>query len=294
MSLFFRTGAIALGVCLAAIAGSANAQSVLGYGSGKLLLTGGVSQIEGQAGGGLTPWAVIGGYESDDQIGGNVYATDVNTTDYDVRSIGALVGFYNRIEFSYSRQSFNTQDVGTVLSLGQDFTINQDTLGVKVRLFGDAVLDQDHWWPQVSIGAQFKKNDKGWLVTALGARRSRDADYFVSATKLYLAQGILLNATVRQTRANQYGILGFGGIDDKRHTQLEGSAAYLINRKLAIGAEVRTKPDNLAVAKEGAAVDAFVAYAPTKNISITVAYADLGNIVTRRQTGLYASLQVGF
>ena len=30
--------------------------------SNKLLLTGGVSQIEGAAGGGLTPWAVIGGY----------------------------------------------------------------------------------------------------------------------------------------------------------------------------------------------------------------------------------------
>ena len=230
MARYLRSGALALIALLSVAGGAARAQSVFGYGSGKLLLTGGVSQIEGQAGGGLTPWAVIGGYESDDQIGGNVYATDVNTTDYDVRSIGALVGFYNRVEFSYSRQSFNTQDVGTALGLGQDFTINQDTLGVKVRLFGDAVLDQDHWWPQVSVGAQFKKNGKGWLVTALGARRSRDTDYFVSATKLYLAQNILLNGTIRQTRANQYGILGFGGIDDKRHTQFEGSAAYLINQ----------------------------------------------------------------
>lgn len=294
MSRFFRSGTLVLSLILMGAAGAAGAQSVLGYGSGKLLLTGGVSQIEGQAGGGLTPWAVIGGYGSDDQIGGNIYATDVNTTDFDVRSSGALIGFYNRVELSYSRQSFNTEDVGAALSLGKGFTINQDILGVKVRLFGDAVLDQDHWWPQVSVGAQFKKNDKGWLVTALGARRAKDTDYYVSATKLYLAHGILLNATVRQTRANQYGILGFGGIDDKRHTQFEGSVAYLINRKLAIGAEVRTKPDNLAVAKEGAAIDAFVAYAPTKNISITVAYADLGNIVTRRQTGLYASLQLGF
>jgi len=45
--------------------------------SGKLLLTGGVSQIEGAAGGGLTPWAVIGGYgtgELDD-----TWAYDYNT-----------------------------------------------------------------------------------------------------------------------------------------------------------------------------------------------------------------------
>jgi hypothetical protein len=279
--------------CLALLtAGSVQAQSVTG--SGKLLLTGGVNQIEGSAGGGLTPWAVIGGYGSARQIGANVYATDVNTTDFDVRSTGILVGLYDRVELSYSRQAFNMQDVGAALGLGQDYTINQDTLGVKVKVLGDAILDQDHWWPQVSVGAQFKSNDKAALVTALGARRAKDTDYYISATKLYLAQGILLNGTLRSTRANQYGILGFGGIDDKRHLQFEGSAAYLINRKLAVGAEVRTKPDNLAIAREGAAFDIFAAYAATKHVSLTLAYADLGHIVARRQTGLYASVQVGF
>ena len=63
---------------------------------------------------------------------------------------------------------------------------------------------------------------------------------------------------------------------------------------MAIGAEFRTKPDNLAVAHEGAAYDAFIAYAPCKNLSVTLAYVDLGNIVTRKQTGTYLSLQVGF
>lgn len=283
---------VALGSLVFLAAGAVQAQSLTG--SGKLLLTGGVSQIEGSAGGGLTPWAVIGSYGSARQIGANAYATDVNTTDFDIRSTGVLVGLYDRVELSYSRQAFNTQDVGTALGLGQDYTINQDTLGVKVKVLGDAVLDQDHWWPQVSVGAQFKKNDKPGLVTALGARRGKDTDYYVSATKLYLAQGILLNGTLRSTRANQYGILGFGGIDDKRHLQFEGSAAYLINRKLAVGAEIRTKPDNLAIAKEGAVFDVFAAYAATKTISLTLAYADLGHVVTRRQTGLYASVQVGF
>ncbi|MDE2280798.1 MAG: DUF3034 family protein, partial [Xanthomonadaceae bacterium] len=37
--------------------------------SGKLLLTGGVSQIEGSAGGGLTPWALIGSYGTQGQFG---------------------------------------------------------------------------------------------------------------------------------------------------------------------------------------------------------------------------------
>jgi hypothetical protein len=119
-------------------------------------------------------------------------------------------------------------------------------------------------------------------------------DLYVSATKLYLSQSLLLNATVRATKANQYGILGFGGKDDDYKAQIEGSAAYLLNRHLAVGVEVRTKPDNLAVAKEGTAYDTFVAYAPTKNLSLTLAYTDLGNIVVQRQKGVYLSLQAGF
>ena len=278
----------------AALAGSAAAQSVIPYGGGKLLLTGGVSEVEGSAGGGLTPWAVIGGYGSKGQVGGNAFATQVQTQDYTVKSYGALVGISDRVELSYGRQDFDLRNVGTALSLGYGYTISQDTVGIKVRLLGSAVLDQDRWWPQVSAGVQIKSNNRGALVRAIGARSGHGTDWYVTATKLYLGQSLLLNATVRETKANQYGILGFGGIDNKYHTQVEGSAAFLLNRKLAIGAEVRTKPDNLAIAKEGSAMDAFVAYAPCKNLSLTVAYADLGNIVTRRQSGLYASLQVGF
>lgn len=41
----------------------------------KLLLTGGLSQVEGSAGGGLVPWAVIGGYGTRDEIGANAFYT---------------------------------------------------------------------------------------------------------------------------------------------------------------------------------------------------------------------------
>ncbi|WP_443749039.1 DUF3034 family protein [Asticcacaulis solisilvae] len=261
---------------------------------GKLLLTGGVSQVEGSAGGGLTPWAVIGGNDSAGQFGGNAYATEIKTTDYKITSQGVLFSVDNRIELSASRQAFDTQAVGAALGLGYGYTINQTTLGAKVRLIGDAVLDQDRWLPQISAGVQYKSNDKAGLVTALGARSGKGTDLYLSATKLLLAHSLLLNATVRETKANQYGILGFGGIDDKYHTEFEASAAYLLSKRLAVGAEVRAKPDNLAVAHEGTAYDAFAAYAFNRHLSLTVAYVDLGNIVTRRQTGFYASLQAGF
>ena len=51
--------------------------------------------------------------------------------------------------------------------------------------------------------------------------------------------------------------------------------------------------------REQAAWDVFVAYFPSKNVSITAAYVDLGEIVgaltaNRRQGGGYLSLQAGF
>lgn len=262
-----------------------------GPSSGRLLLTGGVSQVEGSAGGGLTPWALIAGYGTENQIGGAGYFTRVETDDYSLESYGVQVGIFNRVELSISQQSFNLEDVGVALGLGPEYDIDVTTYGAKVRLFGDAVLEQDSWIPQVSVGIQYKDNAQDALVQSLGADDGDGLDVYLSATKLYLDQSLLLNATVRMTQANQFGILGF---DEDYSVEFEASAAYLINRFLAIGAEYRTKPDNLAIAAEGDAFDVFVAWAPTKNVSATLAYVDLGNIVVGDQTGVYASLNFSF
>ncbi|MEO7477671.1 MAG: DUF3034 family protein [Lysobacteraceae bacterium] len=268
-------------------------------GSDKLLLTGGVSQVEGSAGGGITPWAVIGGYGTRDQIGANAFYTRINLNDYHLDDAGVLVGFYDRVELSYSQQRFNTEDVGAALGLGRGFTFRQDTLGVKLKLAGDAVLDQDTWMPQISIGIQYKRNDEGsvhGLLKAIGAKSASGTDFYVSATKLFLGQSLLLSGTLRLTKANQIGILGFGGDRNNSYkAEFEGSIAYLLSRNVAIGAEYRMKPNNLGIAKENDWIDAFIAWAPTKNVSVTLAYADLGNIVIKdNQRGLYVSLQAGF
>jgi hypothetical protein len=263
---------------------------------GKLLLTGGVSQIEGSAGGGLTPWALIGGYGTQDQVGANAFYTRVNVQDYHLDDAGAMFGIDNRVEFSVAQQRFDTEDVGAALGLGRGFSFRQNVIGVKVRLFGDAVLDQDSWVPQVSVGAQYKRNNQGAVLHAIGAKSDEGTDYYVSATKLFLSQSLLLDATVRFTKANQIGILGFGGDKNNSYqTELEGSVAYLLSRNWAVGAEYRQKPNNLGIAREDDWYDAFVAWAPTKHVSLTLAYADLGNIVIKdNQRGLYASVQVGF
>jgi hypothetical protein len=139
---------------------------------------------------------------------------------------------------------------------------------------------------------------------ALGAKTD-GVDIYLSATKLLLAQGVLLNGTLRATKANQNGLLGFGGTGHTAYKlQPEVSVAWLLRKDLAIGAEYRAKPDNLNPSLLGDGLreddwkDLFVAWAPTKHVSLTLAYVDLGRIVpavaTKRQTGTYLSAQFAF
>src|SRR5438034_3740450 len=76
---------------------------------GKLLLTGGVTSIEGAAGGGLATWALIAGDETEAGIGGTAHVTYVALPDFDLTSYGGAIGFRNRIELSFAHQSFDTR-----------------------------------------------------------------------------------------------------------------------------------------------------------------------------------------
>ena len=263
---------------------------------GKLLLTQGVSNIEGAAGGGIATWALISGYETRDGIGGNVHATGIQLQDYQFRSYGAAVGFRDRVELSYAHQDFDTQGTGEKLGLGHGFTFGQDVIGLKVKILGDAVYNQDSWVPQVAVGAQYKKANQGGVISVLGGQHSSGVDYFVAASKVYLDESLVLNGAIRATKANQTGLLGFGGNkNDDYHAEFEGSAALLLTRKFAVGVEYRTKPDSLKGLKEDDWKDVFAAYAINKQLSITAAYVDLGEIATfRNERGVYLSVQAGF
>lgn len=260
---------------------------------GKMLLTGGVTSIEGAAGGGLAGWALIAGNETDAGIGAKAHATYVALPDFDLASGGAAVGIKDRIELSYARQSFDTRKAGSALGLGRGFKFAQDIYGVKVRVIGDALYDQDRWLPQVSIGVQHKRANRGAVIRAVGGKHANGTDFYLAATKVLLAHSLVLDATLRFTKANQFGLLGFGGdVHDRYRPQFEGSAGVLLARNLLVGTEYRTKPDNLGFAREGHAADLFAAWSLSRNFALTAAYADLGDIATvKRQRGLFLSLQ---
>jgi hypothetical protein len=282
------------------------AQGLFGADQGKLLLTAGFSTVEGAGGGGLTPWALITGYGSSDSWGANTYVTGIGLRDFDFASAGVGIGIRDRFELSFGRQMLDATD-GSL----DGISVSQDVIGAKLRIFGDAVYGQDSWTPQVAVGIQAKRNRGirngariGALelvsVVQLGARDDDDIDYYASATKIWLAQGLLVNATLRYTRANQFGLLGFGGDrNDDAEIRAEGTVAYLLRRKLAVGVEYRARGRNLSSDDESAAWDAFVAWAPNRHVSVVAAYANLGSIaapVTGQsgdQAGAYLSAQVG-
>lgn len=263
---------------------------------GKLLLTGGVTSVEGSAGGGLSTWAVIAGDETDAGIGGTVHATYVPLPDFDLKSAGIAVGAFDRVELSYAYQRFDTRQAGAALGLGRGFTFGQHIIGAKLRVVGDAVYGQDSILPQISIGVQHKRAEQEAVIKSVGGQQASGTDFYVAATKLVLSRSLVLNTTLRLTKANQLGLLGFGG-DRKRgySPQVEASAGVLLSRRLVVGAEYRTKPDNLGFAREDNAYDVFAAWAVARRVSVTAAYTDLGSIATfRRQRGAFLSIQGSF
>ncbi|WP_127169014.1 DUF3034 family protein [Xanthomonas sp. BRIP62415] len=280
----------------AALAGLAIAPASVIAGDGRLLATGGVSMIEGSSGGGIVPWATLSGYGTRDELGTVLFATHVDSGDYRLDVQGAALTVGNRLELSLARQRL---DLGTLQDrLGLPWNaLGQDVFGAKLRVCGDLVYGHA---PQVSVGVQYKRLRDGTLPLAIGARDDHGTDVYVSASRLLL-QGaggyqLLLNGTLRATRANQTGLLGFGG--DRRNSYRlvgEASAAVVLSPAWVVGMEYRDKPDNLGFAREQAWADGFVAWFPSKHVSLTAAWAELGDIATLAdQRGPYLSLQVAF
>lgn len=262
---------------------------------GKMLLTNGISTVEGSSGGGIARWATIAGRQMPGGIGLSAHATAIELADYGWRSYGAALGVGDRLELSIARTDFDTRAIGALLGIGQGYTFTLDTFGAKLRVAGDLVYGET-WLPQIAIGIEHKRSGNGAMVRALGAAHDESTDLTVSATKLLLARSLLVNATLRYTEANELGLLGFGSAASGQGYQLhfEGSLGYQLSRRAVIGAEYRTKPDNLGLGEDDW-IDLFAAYALTDHLTFGAAYVDLGTIATiPDQRGGFLSAQIAF
>lgn len=265
-------------------------------GGTRQLATGGVSTIEGSAGGGLVPWAVLTGYATAEEVSATAFYSAADTGDYALGAAGFAVNFYNRLEISYARQELDLVTLGPALGL-PGATLEQDIVGLKLRLFGDIIYTAA---PQVSLGVQYKKNRDFLIPGLVGAEDEDGVDVYLSAAKLFLAgaggYNLFVNGTVRYSKANETGLLGFGGPGDSDYNVTAGGAVgVLFTRRFIVGMEYRQKSGNLPGLPESDWRDVFIAYVPNRHVSFTAAYVDLGEVATLpEQTGWYVSIQGSF
>jgi hypothetical protein len=281
MSIFSLKGLTQTFICTTALLGLS--MSVLAA-DGKLIGTAGLTQVEGSGGGGIVPWATISGYDSRDQISASATATQVDVDDFRLVMLAANVSFYDTLEVSIAQQRFEIKGAGV--------EIKQNILGLKYRVYGDVVYST---WPQVSVGMQYKQLEDSAVASSVGAENSSNGtDFYVAATKVHLGAiagyNAVWNITARATKANQMGILGFGGVQNNDYElMLEASAGILFSRNIAVGVEYRQKPDNLGLGEDDW-TDYFVSYIPSKDFNLTLAWAKLGSIAgAPGQSGLYFS-----
>ena len=270
-----------------------------------------VTEVEGQAGGGIVPWALL----SDGKP--TVSTTWVDTGDYTLSSIAVQGSIANRVELSLAQITFDTGRhpkhdgyTGTTLDPQGEWLLGKvdlNVFGIKVK-----VLDMTDTMPTVAVGLQYKKTNV--TDTFLNAMDADDSgiDFYVAATKVMpipalKGKKLLLNGTLRATKANQIGILGFGSKwEDDYSATLEASAGIFLNKQTVFGIEYRMKPDNIDPLREDDWGDIFFAYFPTPNMAVVAAAAVFGDIAGTEhvsaggnnfgldQRGLYLQVQANF
>lgn len=261
-------------------------------GGTRQLATGGATQIEGSAGGGLAPWATIAGYTTEEEYGATAFGSFVDTGDYELQVVGVAAALRNRVELSLARQQLDLLTLGPALGL-PGAQLEQDIIGIKVRLLGDVLYTSA---PQVAVGAQFKHQRRFLIPGIVGAEDDRSVDWYLAATKVFLSgvadTNAFVNGTLRWTEANETGLLGFGGPDGGYRLEGEASAGLLFSRRLALGIEYRSKSSRLTGLPEDDWKDVFIGWFPNRHLAIVAAWVDLGTIATLDdQTGWYLSVQ---
>jgi len=245
-----------------------------------------VTQVEGQAGGGVVPWGLLSAGSP------TVSATWVDTGDYTLSSVALQTSMANWLELSYARITFDTgrhpSHDGIILNTDRIATfdpdkewllgkVDVDVIGAKVKL-----LEMSDSTPAVALGVQYKEtNVTKIFLDAMGAE-DNGLDFYLAATKVMpigADRKLLLNATVRATKGNQIGILGFESKwEDDYEAEFETSIGVFLNDQTVVGLEYRMKPDNIKGLREDDWGNLFFAYFPSNNLAIVAAYAEFGDI----------------
>lgn len=257
-------------------------------GEGRLRGSGGVQSIDGSAGSGLVPWAVIAGHGEErewDLVAGVALA---RFNDVDLRAGSLAVAYGTRLELSAARLSLGLDSVAAS-RFGFPQRIDVDVLGAKMRLAGDLIYGPAG---QLALGVQWRRSRDSELPRALASGR-HGSDAYLSWSRLWIdglaGRQTVANLTVRSTSAHQLGLLGFSA---QRSLLLEGSAGIYVHPNWLLGVEHRSKPDRIAFVTEDHWRGVYLAWMPSRHWHAALAGVDLGRIgELGRQRGIYFSVQ---
>jgi hypothetical protein len=261
--------ALAAMVCLSPVG---QAQSADGR-----LARSGVTQREGAS---LAHWSLLTGYGMPDAIGATGDDTTACLPDFTSQPADVSIGLFDRQELCDVPQGYDTGSTSGRLGLGSGYGLDADVAGAKFRLFGDGVFDQD--------------SREGLNAVGVGSRDGA-ASYLVR-TRLFLPRNVRVDTTVGTTKANPFGLPGFGGDTDNGYSApFEGSDVLLLSRDFTASVAIRAEPGEPGVSRPANASDAFAVRFLRKDLSASLAFVGLGPTGRQdNQNGIYISLQGGF
>jgi len=256
------------------------------------------TEVEGAAGGGLTPWAI----EAPDSPQLSYWY--VSTQDVLLQAAGVSGTVLKRLELSFGDQWLAYPNAGNALGLSEHLA--QSVIGAKFALVeSDAARSR----PAIAIGVQVK-NVSGPIVDTLRADNAISStsgiDYYLAVTEVTKIAGttVVADATLRATRANQFGLLGFGGGANGHNAyafEPEFSLGAYLTPQVVFGGEYRFAPNNISAAvygiREQSKFDIFTSYLPNKRFALTAAYLNLGQVGpvlplnAANQQGFYLQVQ---
>ena len=266
--------------------------------------------FEGVSGGLITPMAYLCNADKKATVGlpsvGYIYA---NLGSKNLHSIQVNETFLGRIELSYAVNIFDLGSLPADLRKA-GLPIGRDSLCLHHFNARAMVLEENSFnlpLPAVTVGVHFKYNDgigdinrqTGHTLSSIGYDRQYGVDYTLTVSKTFdklcFGRPLLLTVGLRNSRAAQVGLLGFGGTCK---TTLEGSAACLITDQLLVAYEFRQKNDPythvsdvIEHEKNWHAVS--LTYVVNDHITVTGAWGCLGTIANSTADGSFL-LQVKY
>jgi hypothetical protein len=262
--------------------------------------------VEGSGGILLTNSAYLVNPSEDDKAFGlpSVGATYVNLGNgRHLEAYTMTETLWGRLELGYSLERFDLGDLPWDLETATGIDIHEDSvdlhnLNARVLLLKEGDFGQS-WLPALTLGVHYKQNsniediDRRLLGTleSAGIKDEDGVDVTLYATRLItsLARPLLINVGLRSTEAAHTGLLGF---TDDRKTVFEANFGVLVLDNLVIGGEYRQKPDEYTripglIEDEDDWWDVFVTYVVNDHMTVSAAYAHLGDVLNHEANSTY-------